>query len=152
MCIRDRYIIQQNDLNQEVEFILEGEAYDLKQVTVTNSLKTPSTILAIDLKTNPVKSSQEILQKIPGLFIAQHAGGGKAEQIFLRGFDIDHGTDISIAVDGMPVNMVSHAHGQGYADLHFLIPETLANIDFGKGPYYAAVSYTHLTLPTICSV
>ena len=132
-----QYTIQQDDLNQEVEFILEGEAYDLEQVTVTNSLKTPSTVLAIDLKTNPVKSSQEILQKIPGLFIAQHAGGGKAEQIFLRGFDIDHGTDISIAVDGMPVNMVSHAHGQGYADLHFLIPETLANIDFGKGPYYA---------------
>jgi len=108
-----QYIIQQNDLNKEIEFVLEGEA-----------------------KINPVKSSQEILQKIPGLFIAQHAGGGKAEQIFLRGFDIDHGTDISIAVDGMPVNMVSHAHGQGYADLHFLIPETLANIDFGKGPYY----------------
>ena len=132
-----QYTIQQNDLNQEVEFVLENEAYDLEQITVTNSLKTPSTILAIDLKASPVKSSQEILQKVPGLFIAQHAGGGKAEQIFLRGFDIDHGTDISIAVDGMPVNMVSHAHGQGYADLHFLIPETLANIDFGKGPYYA---------------
>jgi outer membrane cobalamin receptor len=57
------------------------------------------------------------------LFIGQHAGGGKAEQIFLRGFDIDHGTDIAISVDGMPVNMVSHAHGQ--ADLHFVIPETV---------------------------
>jgi outer membrane cobalamin receptor len=59
-----------------------------------------------------VNSSQEILRKVPGLFIGQHAGGGKAEQIFLRGFDIDHGTDIAISVDGMPVNMVSHAHGQ----------------------------------------
>jgi outer membrane cobalamin receptor len=80
-----------------------------------------------------VNSSQEILRKVPGLFIGQHAGGGKAEQIFLRGFDIDHGTDIAISVDGMPVNMVSHAHGQGYADLHFVIPETVEKIDFGKG-------------------
>jgi len=74
---------------------------------------------------------------VPGLFIGQHAGGGKAEQIFLRGFDIDHGTDIAISVDGMPVNMVSHAHGQGYADMHFVIPETIEKIDFGKGPYFA---------------
>ena len=77
------------------------------------------------------------MRKVPGLFIGQHAGGGKAEQLFLRGFDIDHGTDISISVDGIPVNMVSHAHGQGYADLHFLIPETVERLDFGKGPYYA---------------
>ena len=74
---------------------------------------------------------------VPGLFIGQHAGGGKAEQIFLRGFDIDHGTDISISADGMPVNMVSHAHGQGYADLHFIIPELIENVNFKKGPYTA---------------
>jgi outer membrane cobalamin receptor len=88
-----------------------------------------------------VNSSQEILRKVPGLFIGQHAGGGKAEQIFLRGFDIDHGTDIAISVDGMPVNMVSHAHGQGYADLHFVIPETVEKIDFGKGTYYASKGF-----------
>ena len=75
---------------------------------------------------------------VPCLFIAQHAGGGKAEQIFLRGFDVDHGTDVQVSVDGLPVNMVSHAHGQGYADAHFIIPETINNIDFGTGPYYAA--------------
>ena len=74
---------------------------------------------------------------VPGLFIAQHAGGGKAEQIFLRGFDIDHGTDINLEVDGLPVNMVSHAHGQGYSDLHFVIPELINYVDFNKGPYYA---------------
>jgi outer membrane receptor protein involved in Fe transport len=74
---------------------------------------------------------------VPGLFIGQHAGGGKAEQIFLRGFDLDHGTDIRLTVDGMPVNMVSHAHGQGYADLHFVIPELLQGVDFKKGPYHA---------------
>src|SRR5262249_51493012 len=74
----------------------------------------------------------------PGLFIAQHAGGGKAEQIFVRGFDCDHGTDIATFVDGMPVNMPSHGHGQGYADLHFLIPETVEDMDIQKGPYFAA--------------
>jgi len=72
---------------------------------------------------------------VPGLFIAQHQGGGKAEQLFLRGFDVDHGTDVAVSVDGMPVNMVSHAHGQGYADLHFLIPELVERLSFGKGPY-----------------
>ena len=109
----------------------------LEQVVISPEINAISLFSKIDLHTYPVNSSQEVLRKVPGLVIGQHAGGGKAEQIFLRGFDIDHGTDISISVDGMPVNMVSHAHGQGYADLHFLIPETINNIDFGKGPYYA---------------
>ena len=86
----------------------------------------------VDIKLRGINNSQEVLRMVPGLFIGQHAGGGKAEQIFLRGFDIDHGTDISISVDGMPVNMVSHAHGQGYADLHFLIPELIDNVNFKK--------------------
>jgi TonB dependent receptor/TonB-dependent Receptor Plug Domain/CarboxypepD_reg-like domain len=94
-------------------------------------------ISKIDIKMRDITNSQEVLRLVPGLFIGQHAGGGKAEQIFLRGFDIDHGTDINIAVDGMPVNMVSHAHGQGYADLHFLIPELIENVSFKKGSYYA---------------
>ena len=93
----------------------------------------------LDLLTRPVNNGQELLRLIPGLVVAQHAGGGKAEQIFLRGFDIDHGTDIALSVDGMPVNMVSHAHGQGYADLHFIIPETIERIDFEKGSYAAPV-------------
>jgi outer membrane receptor protein involved in Fe transport len=75
---------------------------------------------------------------VPGLFIAQHAGGGKAEQIFLRGFDCDHGTDFSVNIDGMPVNMVSHAHGQGYADFHFVIPETIDKLKVFKGTYNTA--------------
>jgi len=106
-------------------------------MVITEELNTVSTISRLDLKVTPVNSSQEVLRKVPGLFIGQHAGGGKAEQIFLRGFDVDHGTDVSISVDGMPVNMVSHAHGQGYSDLHFVIPETINKIDFGKGGYYA---------------
>lgn len=84
-----------------------------------------------------VANSQEVLRMVPGLFIAQHQGGGKAEQIFLRGFDADHGHDIKISADGIPVNMVSHAHGQGYADSHFVIPETIENASFNKGPYDA---------------
>lgn len=117
--------------------VLEDAIYSLDQVVIEPRLNAMNVISKIDLQTAPVNSSQEVLRKVPGLFIGQHAGGGKAEQIFLRGFDIDHGTDIAINVDGMPVNMVSHAHGQGYADLHFVIPETIDKIDFGKGTYYA---------------
>ncbi|MCB4808864.1 TonB-dependent receptor [Tamlana sp. 62-3] len=117
--------------------VLQEKLFQLEEMVIEEQLSPVSTISRLDLSTNPVNSSQDVLRKVPGLIIGQHAGGGKAEQIFLRGFDIDHGTDISISVDGMPVNMVSHAHGQGYADLHFLIPETVNKIDFGKGPYYA---------------
>lgn len=95
-----------------------------------------TSLAKVDLDLKPVKNTQELLRLVPGLFVAQHAGGGKAEQIFLRGFDCDHGTDVQVSVDGLPVNMVSHAHGQGYADAHFIIPETINNIDYGTGPYY----------------
>jgi len=111
--------------------------FQLDEVVVSDGVNHLSSVAAIDIQTNPVNSSQELLRKVPGLFIGQHAGGGKAEQLFLRGFDLDHGTDINISVDGMPVNMVSHGHGQGCADLHFLIPETVEKIDFDKGPYHA---------------
>lgn len=120
-----------------LQILLQPAAFQLDNVTITAAVRHLNVIADIDLQTNPVNSSQELLRKVPGLFIGQHAGGGKAEQIFLRGFDIDHGTDINISVDGMPVNNVSHAHGQGYADLHFLIPESIGKIDFDKGPYYA---------------
>jgi hypothetical protein len=95
------------------------------------------TISDLDIHLRPINNSQEVLRMVPGLFIGQHAGGGKSEQIFLRGFDIDHGTDINLTVDGIPVNMVSHAHGQGYADLHWVIPELIEKINFNKGPYFA---------------
>jgi hypothetical protein len=121
----------------ENRIVLEDDIFRLNEIVIQQKLSAMNVISKIDLQTAPVNSSQEILRKVPGLFIGQHAGGGKAEQIFLRGFDIDHGTDIAISVDGMPVNMVSHAHGQGYADLHFVIPETVEKIDFGKGTYYA---------------
>ena len=88
-----------------------------------------------DFELRPQGRPADILRSVPGLIIGQHAGGGKAEQYFMRGFDADHGTDIALFVDGLPVNLRSHAHGQGYADLHFLIPETLKQVDVYKGPY-----------------
>lgn len=120
-----------------LKIYLHSDIINLQEVVISPDVEPLNLFTKIDLQTFPVQSSQDILRKVPGLFIGQHAGGGKAEQIFLRGFDIDHGTDINITVDGIPVNMVSHAHGQGYSDLHFLIPETVDKIDFGKGPYNA---------------
>ncbi len=122
---------------EKLRVVLKDQLLDLQEIVILPTANNLNLITAVDDRITPVNSSQEILRKVPGLFIGQHAGGGKAEQIFLRGFDIDHGTDIALQVDGMPVNMVSHAHGQGYADLHFLIPETVEKIDFGKGLYYA---------------
>ena len=130
-------VLTEDAFTSDQTYTLKEDYFSLDQVYISNQLRTPYEVSDIDLKISPVSNSQEILRAIPGLFIGQHAGGGKAEQIFLRGFDIDHGTDITLSVDGMPVNMVSHAHGQGYADLHFIIPETIENINFGKGPYYA---------------
>src|SRR5262249_21950813 len=78
-----------------------------------------------DFELRPRGRPADVLRLVPGLVISQHQGGGKAEQYFLRGFDADHGTDVALFIDGLPVNLRSHAHGQGYADLHFLIPETV---------------------------
>jgi len=117
---------------------LTSAPVNLKDVEVTTAVSQPfQSISALDIRIRPINTTQDVLRTVPGLFIAQHAGGGKAEQMFLRGFDIDHGTDINLSVDGIPVNMVSHAHGQGYADLHFVIPELIGTVDFKKGPYYA---------------
>ena len=125
-----------DDQTTHIETHLTVAPVTLSAVTVS-ALKAhdQQLISSLDIKLRPITNSQEILRLVPGLFIGQHAGGGKAEQLFLRGFDLDHGTDIRLTVDGMPVNMVSHAHGQGYADLHFVIPELIESVDFKKGPY-----------------
>jgi hypothetical protein len=120
---------------------LQKNVINLKEVTISDfktDRQSSGIISQLDKQLRPVNSSQDLLQLVPGLFIAQHAGGGKAEQIFLRGFDCDHGTDFSVNIDGMPVNMVSHAHGQGYADFHFVIPETIDKLKVYKGPHNAA--------------
>ncbi len=132
------YATQEIDIESPAAFLkiyLQPSGIDLSQIEIRAANNPLEHLAKVDTRLRPVQSSQELLPLVPGLVIAQHAGGGKAEQIFLRGFDIDHGTDIAIQVDGMPVNMVSHAHGQGYADLHFVIPELVESIDFGKGPY-----------------
>ena len=92
------------------------------------------------LNTRPIERPGEMLEAAPGLIVTQHSGEGKANQYFLRGFNLDHGTDLAIWLDGMPVNMRTHGHGQGYADVNFLIPELLEKMVVKKGPYWAEES------------
>jgi outer membrane receptor protein involved in Fe transport len=101
------------------------------------SAATEQTRWAKDLELRPTNTPSDVLRLTPGLIIGQHHGGGKGDQILFRGFDSDHGTDFAVFVDGIPVNIVSHAHGQGYADLHWLIPETIDRVEIYKGPYFA---------------
>jgi outer membrane receptor protein involved in Fe transport len=100
------------------------------------SAATEQTRWARDLELRPSNTPSDVLRLTPGLIIGQHHGGGKADQILFRGFDSDHGTDFAVFIDGIPVNMVSHAHGQGYADLHWLIPETVERVEIYKGAYF----------------
>jgi hypothetical protein len=92
-----------------------------------------------EVELRPVYRVGQLLETVPGLVVTAHSGEGKANQYLLRGFNLDHGTDLATVVDGMPVNMRTHAHGQGYTDLNFFIPELAGGIDFTKGPYYAAI-------------
>jgi TonB dependent receptor/Carboxypeptidase regulatory-like domain/TonB-dependent Receptor Plug Domain len=100
---------------------------------------TQGTVGATEIQDRPILRSGEILETIPGVIITQHAGGGKANQYFLRGFNLDHGTDFAIFLDGMPLNLPSHAHGEGYADMNTVIPEFVERLNYEKGPYYADV-------------
>ncbi|RYD46026.1 MAG: TonB-dependent receptor, partial [Verrucomicrobiaceae bacterium] len=91
---------------------------------------------AEELMDRPYLRRGELLETVPGVIITQHSGDGKANQYFVRGFNLDHGTDFSITMDGQPVNFVTHAHGQGYADLNPIIPELVESLDYWKGPFY----------------
>src|SRR5947207_8186707 len=86
----------------------------------------------------PILRPGEVLELVPGLVITQHSGAGKANQYFLRGFNLDHGTDFLTTLNGVPLNLRTHAHGQGYTDLNFLIPELVQRVDYVKGPYFAS--------------
>ena len=86
------------------------------------------------LATQPLLRPGAILENVPGLIVTQHSGEGKANQYFLRAFNLDHGTDLATEVDDLPINMPTHAHGQGYTDLNFLIPELVGDLHFKKGP------------------
>jgi hypothetical protein len=98
---------------------------------------TEGVVGAEQLALRPLLRPGEVLETVPGMIVTQHSGAGKANQFFLRGFNLDHGTDFATFVDGMPVNLPTHAHGQGYTDLNFLIPELVRGIRYRKGPYYA---------------
>src|SRR6185295_16868228 len=95
------------------------------------------TVTPLQLEMRPVLRTGELLETVPGLVVTQHSGDGKANQYFLRGFNLDHGTDFATRVDGVPVNMPTHAHGQGYTDINFVIPELIESIEYRKGTYYA---------------
>ncbi len=95
-----------------------------------------STVAGPELTLRPRGSVGDLLRVTPGLVVVQHSGGGKANQYFLRGFDADHGTDVALSFDGVPINMPSHAHGQGYADTSFIIPELVDRVEIRKGPYF----------------
>ena len=116
----------------------------LQEVTVSSSSQdligladsaTEGTVTARQLANRPLLRPAEVMETIPGMVVTQHSGDGKANQYFLRGFNLDHGSDFATHVMGMPVNMVSHAHGQGYMDLNFLIPELVASVKYRKGVY-----------------
>lgn len=100
---------------------------------------TQGTVSAKEIQDRPILRSGEVLETLPGLIITQHAGGGKANQYFLRGFNLDHGTDFAVFLDGMPLNLPSHAHGEGYSDMNTVIPEFVQRVNFQKGPYYADI-------------
>lgn len=103
----------------------------------TSDAASAGAVTARLLENRPALRPGEILEFVPGVIVTQHSGDGKANQYFLRGFNLDHGTDFATTVAGMPANMRTHAHGQGYTDLNFLIPELVERVDYRKGPYYA---------------
>lgn len=113
--------------------ILVQAKEELNELTDTAS---EGTVTAKQLQNRPILRPAEALETVPGLIVTQHSGDGKANQYFLRGFSLDHGTDFYTTVEGMPVNLPTHAHGQGYCDLNFLIPELISNIQYKKGPYF----------------
>jgi hydrogenase/urease accessory protein HupE len=116
------------------EVVVEGRADSL--IGVADSA-TQGTVGAKQLEDRPVLRSGEILETVPGVIITQHAGGGKANQYFLRGFNLDHGTDFATFLDGMPLNLPTHGHGQGYSDMNIVIPELVQRVNYQKGIYYA---------------
>ena len=112
----------------------ERPAEDLVGIAQSSS---QGAITARQLEARPVMRTGEVLETIPGVVISQHSGEGKANQYYLRGFNLDHGTDFATTVAGMPVNMPTHAHGHGYSDLNFMMPELVSGVQFSKGPYFA---------------
>ena len=116
------------------EIIVTGRATDLTGIAAAAS---EGVVGRIDLEDRPIQRIAELLETVPGFIATQHSGGGKANQYFLRGFNLDHGTDFAVFHDGVPLNMRTHGHGQGYLDLNFIVPELVDTLTFAKGPYRA---------------
>jgi len=121
--------------NSQPEAILIEGHYD--HAVGTSEAASQGTVTGTLLEDIPLLRPGEVLETVPGLAVTQHSGDGKANQYFLRGYNLDHGTDFATRIDGVPVNMPTNAHGQGYSDLNYLIPELVARIDYFKGPYFA---------------
>lgn len=126
----------QSDNSKAAAIVVTGRAANLIGKADSAS---EGQISKVDLADRPVQRIGELLEVMPGFIATQHSGGGKANQYFLRGFNLDHGTDFATFIDGVPINMRTHAHGQGYSDLNFVIPEFVESIDYAKGPYRADV-------------
>jgi hypothetical protein len=121
-------------VTQLPEMLVRGRGDSL--IGIANSA-TQGTVGAEQLERRPISRGGELLETVPGVIVTQHAGGGKANQYFLRGFNLDHGTDFATSLDGMPVNLPTHGHGQGYTDMNIVIPELVERVNYQKGVYYA---------------
>src|SRR5687768_5083099 len=116
------------------EVVVSGSLDQLRGAPISAS---QGVVTDEQLGLRPVLRAGELLEVVPGLIVTQHSGDGKANQFFLRGFNLDHGTDLATSVDGVPINMPTHGHGQGYTDINFVIPELVDSIEYRKGTYYA---------------
>ena len=121
-----------NQVPQEI--LIFGSDFNLSGTPITAA---EGIVYATQLELRPVSRTAELLEFVPGLIATQHSGEGKANQYFVRGFNLDHGTDFALRLDDMPINMPTHGHGQGYADINFIIPELVNRLSYRKGPYYA---------------
>ena len=128
-------------------WVMRVPAHELEPIVITghpdNSIgstdaASQGVVDAETLRNRPALRPADILESVPGMVVTQHSGDGKANQYFLRGVNLDHGTDFATTLNGVPLNLPSHAHGQGYTDLNFLIPELLSRIDYRKGSYHAS--------------
>jgi hypothetical protein len=115
---------------------VQGRVDDLTGIVSTASV---GYVGARDLRVRPLLRAGELLETVPGMILTQHSGGGKSNQMFVRGFNLDHGTDFSTKLEGMPINLPTHAHGHGYTDLNFLIPELLDHVEYSLGNFYAEI-------------
>jgi hypothetical protein len=123
---------------EEVEEIVVNGRWDRQRGLAVSA--SQGYLSAAEINLQPLLRPGDMLELVPGLIVTQHSGTGKSNQMFLRGFNLDHGTDFATWIDGMPINMPSHGHGQGYTDLNFIMPELIESLEFRKGPYHADVA------------